>query len=235
LLRSLRTRTYLACYLAARAHPRRSGYGQYGEDLVAARILGDVSTFVDIGAGDGRVGSNTFLFALRGAGGACAEPLRAHFERLRRLYSLRRDVTCVRAAVSSAHGEAPLVVDGGMSRLPATEDAALLAALGREGRQRPTETVPVITFPELISRSRLGYEIDLVSIDVEGHEWEIIKSIPFETFRFGAIIVETHLTLERREVWRNPRLSEIEARLAAHGYEKHWASPVNDIYLRRPA
>ena len=50
-------------------------YSQHGEDLLIRSIIPDgVSSFIDIGANDGVLFSNSYKFAKSGAHGLCIEP-----------------------------------------------------------------------------------------------------------------------------------------------------------------
>ena len=59
-------------------------YSQHGEDNLVESILpGGVSSFIDIGANDGVLFSNTFKFAKGGAYGLCVEPSLSSFRKLK--------------------------------------------------------------------------------------------------------------------------------------------------------
>jgi len=72
--------------------------------------------------------------------------------------------------------------------------------------------------------------VDLLSIDVEGHELNVLRSIPFKKYVFRAIILETHY----REQWRHRDLEAIVKVLSDAGYEKQSQSWVNMIFLLNP-
>jgi FkbM family methyltransferase len=50
--------------------------------------------------------------------------------------------------------------------------------------------VKTITFDELMEKHPDIKEIDFMSIDVEGHEMEILKTIDFEKYKFNFITIE---------------------------------------------
>jgi len=48
------------------------------------------------------------------------------------------------------------------------------------------------TLTEILDRENAPREIPFLSIDVEGHEMEVLRGIDFERYRFGCIIVEAN-------------------------------------------
>lgn len=74
---------------------------QYEEDKIIAEFFGDyVGTFLDLGAGDGQLCSNTEELAKRGWGGWCVEPHAESFSALRKFYKGNKRVQLIQAAVS---------------------------------------------------------------------------------------------------------------------------------------
>ena len=62
----------------------KSTYSQHGEDLLIELLLPKgVSTFIDIGANDGVLFSNSFKFAKQGAQGICIEPSKDSYRKLK--------------------------------------------------------------------------------------------------------------------------------------------------------
>ena len=61
---------------------KKDSYAQHGEDkLVELLLPNGVNSFVDIGANDGVLFSNTYKFAKMGAKGLCLEPAPRSFRR----------------------------------------------------------------------------------------------------------------------------------------------------------
>src|SRR5216683_1012711 len=187
--RYLYARSFALRYLAA----PKSGhsFAQAGEDLMVENLLHRVEFFIDIGAHDGISGSNTFYFALRGARGICFEPVRWTFQKLESLYALNRRVQCRNSGISDIAGEAEIVAADFLSYLPNTLDEAQLST--HPPRETRVEKIKLCTFPQAIAGLNVPQTIDLLSIDVEGHELNVLRSIPLDQYRFRAIVLETHL------------------------------------------
>jgi FkbM family methyltransferase len=186
---SLRTtirRWPVARYLYARSFafrywtaPRSDhSFAQAGEDLIVAQLLRRVDSFIDIGAHDGLSGSNTFYFALRGARGICFEPVHWTFQKLQSLYFLNRRVQCRNVGISDQSGEVEIVGADFLSYIPATMDEAHLRA--HQPLEAKVEKIKLLTFSEAIAGLSVPQTIDLLSIDVEGHELNVLRSIPFD-------------------------------------------------------
>ena len=220
-------RSFALRYWAA---PRsRHSFAQAGEDLIVEDLLHNVEFFIDIGANDGISGSNTFYFALRGARGVCFEPVRWTFQKLESLYALNRRVQCRRVGISDRSGDAEIVGGDFLSYIPDTMDQDHLHA--NPPLETKTEKIKVSTFSEAVAGLDVPQAVDLLSIDVEGHELNVLRSIPFDQYRFRAIILETHLEENGSLKWRHRDLDDIERVLSAAGYHSSKSTWVNTIYL----
>ena len=136
--------------------------------------------YLDLGCNDGRSNSNTFYFAraLKWYG-KCYEADPNKFQQIPR-FSGRNDAE--HGAISRTDGSAEFgivnVADGGLSGLADTLDAAR----GHEFGRIRTVTVPTVS-PSTVLRRHYAQNstIDYVSVDVEGHELEVIRAWPFRS------------------------------------------------------
>ncbi len=78
-----------------------------------------------------------------------------------------------------------------LSYIPATMDQGHLRS--HPPLETKAEKIKVFTFSEAIAGLDIPRTIDLLSVDVEGHELNVLRSIPFDQYRFRAIVLETHL------------------------------------------
>jgi FkbM family methyltransferase len=231
-------RLYFLRYLRekerAPANPGKT-FSTHGDDLVVQKHLGSVKFFIDIGAGNGIAGSNTFYFALRGASGVCFEPLQQSYAQLRCLYFLNRSVVCRNCGISDKSRQADIVQLQDCSYLPETEDQGhthLLSTKELRGREL-FGRVKLLTFDEAIRGITLPNVVDLLDIDVEGHELNVLRSIPFDRYGFRLIVVETHLLDNSgRFVWKHRDLDDMNKLLAEHGYFPVDMTESNTFYTR---
>lgn len=225
--RYLYAKSFILRYLTA----PKSGhsFSQAREDLIVENLLRTVEFFIDIGAHDGISGSNTFYFALRGARGICFEPVHWTFQKLQSLYALNRRVHCRNVGISDKSGKAEIVGADFLSYIPETMDQDHLRA--HPPLETKAEKIKLFTFSEAVAGLNVPQTVDLLSIDVEGHELNVLRSIPFDQYRFRAIVLETHLEENGNLKWRHRDLDDIERLLSAAGYHRSRSTWVNTIYL----
>jgi FkbM family methyltransferase len=222
--------SFLFRYIGARLISQ-SSFAQGGEDILIRKIVPEVRFFIDIGANDGISGSNSFYFALRGASGVCFEPTSEPFRKLQSLYALRRDVVCRKIAVSDRDGETEIVAADYYSFLPETEDSAHSSVSKAWPLVTPKpEGVILKTFSHAIADVQVPATVDLLSLDVEGHELNVLSSIPFDEYRFRCIVVETHFEVEGKRIWQHRDLAAINDLLASFGYVSVTATRANTLY-----
>ena len=173
----------------------RKSFSQQGEDIVLYHVLHDLMkiathTYIDIGAADPVEASNTFLLYWTGGHGVLVEPNPMFVERLRRRRP--RDIV-VQAGVGVADAtEADYFVVRGRPTLNAfslEEAERLRATMGKEAIEAVLK-MPLISVNRLIAEY-MGKAPDLLSIDVEGLDLAILRSLDFAAYRPGAIIAET--------------------------------------------
>ena len=135
--------------------------------------------YLDIGCNDGKSNSNTWFFAKRRDWkGICLEADPRKFSEIPRA-SGRSDG--IHAAVSTKDGTASFAVvnvaDGGLSGLTTTLDHARAKTFGP---MRSVLSVPTVSPLSLLKKyyPNATKAIDYVSIDVEGHELEVLRSWP---------------------------------------------------------
>jgi FkbM family methyltransferase len=181
----------IAAYLRRRAGIYyRKSWSQCGEDLIL-RYLFDLlhiarPSYIDIGAHHPWHYNNTYLFYRQGARGVNVEPdpeLHAGLRRWR-----RRDLN-LNTGIGPNEAEMDFYVMS--SRTLSTFSAAEARKYVEQHGQRIVDTrrIKVQTFAQAVAR--LGRTPDLVSLDVEGLDLDILRSIDFSRHRPHAFCVET--------------------------------------------
>ena len=79
-----------------------------------------------------------------------------------------------------------------------------------------------ISLNSLIKKYRLGKNIDYISIDTEGSELEILKSVDFTKYTFGLIDVEHNFV--------EPRRTQIRQLLTSNNYQYIRENQWDDCY-----
>ena len=215
-------------------HYRPKSFGEYEEDLKVRELLGKVETFVDVGANDGYHSSNSFYWGVRGARGVCFEPIPETFNRLKRLYLFSQRVACRNIGISDQTCDSTMVSLGDQSYIPETQDESH-KAIHRIRHERAKEKcrVKLMRFDEALQGLNLPTSIDLLTVDVEGHEFSVLKSVPFDVYTFRVIIVETHqINKEGQYIWKHRDFNEIGTLLETNGYLPFLQTPGNTVYTR---
>jgi len=174
------------------------GYGACGQDIFIAELLNYKKDgfFVDIGANDGVTINNSYYFEKElGWAGVAIEPIPTIFE------SLVKNRTCLtfNGCVTTKPGKAKfLELIGGPNMLSTLEFnyKGLTARRLRKNAMRNNTSINEIdvecaTFSMITER--FGIEkIDVLSLDIEGGELDILKSINFEKMPIKIITVENN-------------------------------------------
>jgi FkbM family methyltransferase len=142
--------------------------------------------FVEVGANEPQHGSQTWRFEQAGWTGILVEPQPELAERLRQ----NRRAHVVAAACSSpgkAGATMMLYISGPHSSLK--RELAVTGALPHRAI-----AVPVRTLNDILEEAEAPTPIDFVSIDVEGHEVEVLHGFDIARWRPRLILIEDHVT-----------------------------------------
>ena len=141
--------------------------------------------FVDVGAADPEFGSQTWDLEQAGWSGIVVEPRPDMAQKLRR----DRRATVYEVACSSPRNvgrSMTLHLRGGYSSL---NDSLVVAGLQPQG----TISVAVNTLDAILAEAKAPTPIDFVSIDVEGHEVEVLDGFDLDHWRPRLILIEDHV------------------------------------------
>ena len=177
----------------------RISFSQQGEDLLLYHLCHDLlkiesPTYLDVGAAYPVRGNNTYLLYYTGARGVLVEPNPALTAQLR---EVRPRDTVVEAGIGvTAQAEADYyeIIDNPMLN---TFSAEQVATLEKERGAKVVARVvkmPLININEVIA-THLGKAPDVLSTDVEGLDYDILKSLDLSRFRPGIICAESALSL----------------------------------------
>jgi FkbM family methyltransferase len=157
-------------------------FSQYGEDLLVWKHFGEKKTgfFVEVGANDPEENSQTLLLERNGWTGILVEPQSACCERLHRN---RRKAQLFQVACGSPEqrGMACLQLKGPSSKLISSPSVDLSVIRH--------EAVRVITLDDVLEQAG-NPQIDYLSIDVEGNDWEVLRGFDIKRHRPRLILIE---------------------------------------------
>jgi FkbM family methyltransferase len=178
--------------------------------------------FVEFGATDGINLSNTFLLEKEfGWTGILAEPAKCWHNDLRKNRNCHIDTRCVWSDSDSTliFNE---VYDAGLS----TIDRYSQNDFHKEQRENgKTYEVKTISLLDLLNHYSAPKQIDYLSIDTEGSEFEILSHFDFDKYEFKVITCEHNFT---------PMRENVHKLLTSKGYLRKFAdvSQVDDWYVK---
>ena len=203
-----------------------ASFAQQGEDLVVGGLLRQMGvetpTYLDVGAFHPIECNNTYLFYRNGGRGVLVEPNVSLAPELRRVRP----------------GDTTLNVGIGVTDDPAA-DFYVMAASQRhtfdkdeaERLQREeglaivgVVKMPLVNINKVIDEHLGGAAPDYLSIDVEGLDFAILKTLDFTRFRPKVICTETMVAATRQH------RPETVALLASHGYAVRGMTYPNTIF-----
>ena len=163
----------------------KNSYAQHEEDrLIELLLPRGVNSFIDIGANDGVLFSNSYKFAKKGARGLCVEPSRNSFRKLKLNHLFHPKVKCIQSAVSNTNSHIFLNEDGYESTLSYVS----------KSKKNNSYSVRCQTFDKILEKYPEFSEVDLLTVDVEGHEKEVFDALTNDKFKAKVIILESDKT-----------------------------------------
>jgi FkbM family methyltransferase len=214
--------------------PGKLSYAQQGEDIVLWQILVYVlgierPTYMDIGAHHPVFNNNTYFLYERGSRGVLVEP-NPGLHRV--LEQVRPRDALVRAGIgATAQAEADFYIIGGSEDAQlntfSREQAETLVkrSNGRYTIERVMK-IPLLSINQLMRKHWNGPP-NLLSVDTEGYDLAILRSLDFKALRPDVVCVETV------EIGGRRLLTEIMQLMAKNGYEARGGSFVNTIFVDR--
>lgn len=178
--------------MLSRSGIRRRYFSQKGQDRwVIERALEGCKGgyFVEVGAGDGRTHSNTFVLERdHGWTGLLIEPNPAYARSLRKF----RTSTHLELCVDRELRDGDFLALGYMGGLIADDTDYAPARRASVLRRHADKIIRVACRPlaDILKDAGAPAVIDFLSIDVEGAEHRLLQDFPFERYDFRAVTVE---------------------------------------------
>ena len=153
--------------------------------------------FVEFGATDGKTLSNTFVLEKEFAWkGILAEPARMWHETL----LTNRKSHIDRRAVWEFSGEKMPFVENEVGELSSILDNA--ESKGSNPRRGSQYIVETISLNDLLRFYNAPKNIGYLSVDTEGNEHQILRSLNFGNYKFGFINVEHNYSSDRENIYK---------------------------------
>lgn len=206
-----------------------NSYSQAGEDRILNYLFHTMKisnpSYLDIGANLPKFCSNTYLFYENGSSGVCVEADPALFKNLS---EARNRDKCLNVGVTfDNRKEADFYVFevSGLNTL--SKEEAEFREKNGSYKIKKVIKIPLKNINEILEEN-FDKTPDLISIDVEGIDLKILKSLNFEKYRPLAICVETITYSEDRT---ERKITEILDFVISKGYIIYADTHINTIFV----
>lgn len=213
-------------------------YSQFGEDLIMHFFFRqhgiEHPTYLDIGANEPRFLSNTFYFYQRNAKGILIEPNPYLIKKIR---SQRpRDIVINTGVGVSEEHEADYYIfpnhENGFNTF-SKKDAMHWENVGEKsrGKIKVKEVIKmsIVHVNSILEKYFPEKAPDFISLDVEGLDLEILKSMDFDKYRPKLICVETMRYDENQNHYKTNEITEF---MIGKNYFVYGDTYVNTIYCK---
>ncbi len=188
-----------------------ASFSQYGEDCLVWKFFGQSGNgfFVEVGAHDGEINSQSLFLERKGWHGILVEPQSACCAMIR----VRRPTAMVFQAACGAPGQR------GKAALFLNHQGSGLFSRSRPA-QNECEEVQVMTLDEILEEGSVS-QIDFLSIDVEGLELDVLRGFNIQKYRPRLLIIEDNL----------PNRLKVHWHLKRNGYQLVKRTGCNNWYI----
>jgi FkbM family methyltransferase len=206
----------------------KNSWSEHGEDLIIESLCRFLAishpTYLDIGAADPIFTNNTYLFYRKGCRGVLVEP---NPNLCKALVTIRPGDTTLNAGIGfDDRTEADYYMTSGslMNTFSKEWVDATAAKLGNRDFLEKVIKMPLLNINTVIAE-HFGKAPDLISVDTEGLDLQILRSLDFKRFRPPIICAET-LTIENKGI--EPRIIDL---MRANNYVVRGSTFQNAIFV----
>jgi len=188
--------------------------------------------FVEVGAFDGEYVSNTSGLADIGWTGHYIEPVPEYAERCKARHARNSRVTVSQVAIGAEPATVEINVAGPLSTI--SERArrnfqSLDWAKGYFAREERV-TVRQLTLNDYLEQHAVKPGFELLSVDVEGYEWEVLRNFDIKKWRPQMVVIELHDQNENYLALRED-CKKIVQYFSEHDYKPIYKDSSNTIYV----
>lgn len=219
-------------FLKIGLEPRyKKSYSMCGEDIIVKFIFDilkiDKPTFIDIGANHPYRGNNTFLLYKNGSRGINIEPNIFLWKKLKK--HRKKDIN-LNIGISDRVGELDFykISPNAMSTFSEKEAYRLKNEYGYDIEDIKTIKVDIVN--NIINKYCNGIFPDFLSLDAEGLDEQILKSIDFE--RTAPIIIVTETVDYSPTYKENLKRNDIISFMQSKGYIAYADTMINTIFVK---
>jgi FkbM family methyltransferase len=208
-----------------------ASYSQAGEDAILRFLLADKKmsrvSYLDVGTNVPDFGNNTYLFYRSGSSGVCVEADRTLIPEIARVRPRDKVLNVGVSTGGAAEADFYIFDAKGISTFNKAEADQRAAS----GHFKLTEVVKVkLADINSILRENFARCPDLLSIDIEGLDLAVLKTLDFERYPIPVICVETCRYSENHV---RPKDHAIVDFMSTKDYEVYADTYINTIFVSR--
>ena len=208
--------------------PITFSYAEGAEDIIVPYLykyhfgLTTPGRYVDVGCNHPIRYSNTFALYLIGWRGVNID---ANSDLVRECRRVRRQDICIQAAVSDSEREVTFHKAKELAVSTIDEERFVEWKKHFEFSDDDQETVVTKTLTAILDENwKIDRPIDLLSIDVEGHDLQVLRSLDLSRYRPRIIVIEVHDLGALND-------TEIYAYLTENGYSLKFMAVLNAYFV----
>lgn len=208
---------------------KQVSYAQCGEDLIVNFVAGALNlkplAYLDIGTNHPQVINNTYFFYQKGCSGVCIEPDPDLYREIKKYRPWDTVLNAGIGAGDRTQAEFYRMTASSLSTFSRSEAERFSAS----GRQKIEEVVPMslLKINDVI-RSHFPQRPDFISIDTEGWDLEILKTLNFQKYRPAIFCIET-LTYDENK--KEQKLYNIIKFMQEKNYLVYADTYINTIFV----
>ena len=173
-----------------------NSFSQFQEDLIIDELFNRKSTglYVDIGANDPLINSNTKYFYSRGWRGINIEPNIIAFNKIK---EDRKEDCNLNLAISDKSSELTFYLVGDDSSISTLNKDQAVKIAKKTNNKLATCMVKTDTLSNIFDKYLDDGKIDFMSVDAEGHDFEVLKSNDWKKYRPALVLVEANINTKQ--------------------------------------
>jgi FkbM family methyltransferase len=179
-------------------------HGELGADVWVLEKYKNSGFYVDAGCADGEEYSNTVVLEKNGWKGICIDAYPRNFN--------NRNCVVEKAVLGSEKGqEVTFIYSEDLPNLSGISGGLGWHANTVLQSKHRKETHVTERLSDILDRNNAPNFIEYMNLDIEGGEYDVLRTFPFEKYKFGCISVEHN--------FEEPKRTKIRQLLESKGYK----------------
>jgi FkbM family methyltransferase len=205
-------------------------YSQAGEDIIIDVLFMDVGIshprYLELGTNHPKMGNNTYKFYRKGSRGVLVEAAPSLIPAIR---SVRPRDTVLNIGVGEKSGEVLQFHEFDCSGINTFDEQEAKIRVENGHKVKQSTTIPILSVNDILAR-HCSQTPDFLSIDIEGLDLMVLKSLDWEKYPIPVVCVETCLFSNTHIRGQD---KEIPAYMESIGYFAYGNTYINTIFVRK--